>query len=271
MIDSLAIGRFDGIHLGHRALFERLTKDGAILAIETGRSNLTPPEFIDKYVDKKLVFYRLEEIKDLDALGFLKKLKKLKNNPKLFFKDMLEKRFNKYEIFLKKFAKKKKNGYSQYTVVSAVYNVDKYLDDYFESLISQNLNFINNIYLILVDDGSTDNSAQIIKKWQKKYPKNINYIYKENGGQASARNLGLEYVTTDWVTFIDPDDFVDPNYFLALDDYIFINKDKDIKMIGCNLVFYYEDLNVYKNTHPLRYKFNMGNKLIKLENLKNNV
>ena len=75
MIDSLAIGRFDGIHLGHRALFERLTKDGAILAIETGRSNLTPPEFIDKYVDKKLVFYRLEEIKDLDALGFLKKLK----------------------------------------------------------------------------------------------------------------------------------------------------------------------------------------------------
>ena len=75
MIVSLAIGRFDGIHLGHRALFERLTKDGAILAIETGRSNLTPPEFIDKYVDKKLVFYRLEEIKDLDALGFLKKLK----------------------------------------------------------------------------------------------------------------------------------------------------------------------------------------------------
>ena len=40
MIDSLAIGRFDGIHLGHRALFERLTKDGAILAIETGRNFL---------------------------------------------------------------------------------------------------------------------------------------------------------------------------------------------------------------------------------------
>lgn len=75
MIDSLAIGRFDGIHLGHMALFERLSANGAILAIETGHSNLTPPEFIGRYTDKQLVVYRLSEIKDLDVAGFLKKLK----------------------------------------------------------------------------------------------------------------------------------------------------------------------------------------------------
>jgi glycosyltransferase involved in cell wall biosynthesis len=43
----------------------------------------------------------------------------------------------------------------------------------------------------LVDDGSPDNSAEIIKKWQKKYPDNITYVKKENGGQASARNFGV--------------------------------------------------------------------------------
>ena len=64
-----------------------------------------------------------------------------------------------------------------------------------------------------MDDGSKDNSKEIINKWIKKYPSNIFYIYKENGGQASARNLGLEYIKTEWVTFIDPDDFLDVNYF----------------------------------------------------------
>uniref|UniRef100_UPI001F3516D2 glycosyltransferase n=1 Tax=Cronobacter sakazakii TaxID=28141 RepID=UPI001F3516D2 len=90
-----------------------------------------------------------------------------------------------------------------YTVVSAVYNVGAFLDDYFESFIRQRLKFKKHIQLIMVDDGSTDNSAEIIKRWQKKYPNNITYIYQENAGQSSARNNGLQHVTTEWVTFID--------------------------------------------------------------------
>ena len=82
----------------------------------------------------------------------------------------------------------KQRGSNSFTVISAVYNVEKYLDDYFRSLVNQSLSFKNHIYLIIVDDGSTDSSADIIKKWQAKFPKNIRYVYKENGGQASARN-----------------------------------------------------------------------------------
>ncbi|HEG7018615.1 TPA: glycosyltransferase family 2 protein, partial [Campylobacter jejuni] len=113
-------------------------------------------------------------------------------------------------------------AYNKYAIVSAVYNVEKYLDDFFKSIINQRLDFKNNIYLICVDDGSTDNSVQIIKKYQKKYPKNIIYLYKENGGQASARNLGLKYLkendlNTPWITFTDPDDFLDRNYFYEVD------------------------------------------------------
>ncbi|EOH4508441.1 glycosyltransferase family A protein, partial [Campylobacter jejuni] len=107
----------------------------------------------------------------------------------------------------------------------AVYNVEKYLDDFFKSIINQKLDFKSNIHLICVDDGSTDNSANIIKKYQKKYPKNIIYLYKENGGQASARNLGLKYLKENdlnilWVTFTDPDDFLDRDYFYEVDSFL---------------------------------------------------
>ncbi|WP_219827902.1 glycosyltransferase family A protein [Avibacterium endocarditidis] len=108
-------------------------------------------------------------------------------------------------------------GNNYYTIVSAVYNVEKYLDDYFNSIVKQSLSFKKHIQIILVDDGSTDNSAQIIKKWQARFPKNIHYFYKENGGQASARNLGLEYVQTEWVVFTDPDDYLHPDYFKSVD------------------------------------------------------
>lgn len=121
-----------------------------------------------------------------------RKIKKLLRNPKLFVKDM----YLKHQQQIKKILPASpKEGHYSYTVITAVYNVEKYLDQYFTSLTKQNLSFIKNITLILVDDGSTDSSADIIKKWQNKYPKNIFYLYKDNGGQASARNFGLEHAT----------------------------------------------------------------------------
>ncbi|EFO5464230.1 glycosyltransferase, partial [Campylobacter coli] len=152
---------------------------------------------------------------------------------------------------------------TQYAIISAVYNVEKYLDDYFKSIINQRLDFKKNIFMILVDDGSTDNSAQIIKKYQKKYPKNIVYLYKENGGQASARNLGLKYMQENdyqipWVTFTDPDDFLDRNYFYEVDKFLATHKANDICMIGCNVIFYYEKQKLYKDNHALNFKFKNG-------------
>lgn len=192
-----------------------------------------------------------------------KKLRKLRTNPKLFFKDAIEKKSFWLNNTYKKYLPKKYKGFSQYVIISAVYNVEKYLDDYFKSIINQRLDFKKNIFMILVDDGSTDNSAQIIKKYQKKYPKNIVYLYKENGGQASARNLGLKYMQenhykTPWVTFTDPDDFLDRNYFYEIDKFLVTHQDDDICMIGCNVIFYYEKQKLYKDNHPLNFKFKSG-------------
>ncbi|EMA8648752.1 glycosyltransferase, partial [Cronobacter turicensis] len=191
---------------------------------------------------------------------FNNKLRKLVRDPKLFFSDMAANQARK----LGKFRLKKEDGHYGYTVVSAVYNVSAFLDDYFEGFVRQRLNFKKHIQLILVDDGSTDSSAEIIKRWQKKYPHNITYIYQENAGQSAARNNGLQHVTTEWVTFIDPDDFVDVNYFYNLDSFLYQHQDKDIKMVGCNTIMFYEAKNQYKDAHPLGFKFKKGNLLVPL-------
>ncbi|WP_257929109.1 glycosyltransferase, family 2 [Campylobacter lari] len=203
-----------------------------------------------------------------------KKLRKLRTNPKLFFKDAIEKKVFWLSGVYNKYLPKKHKGFTQYTIISAVYNVEKYLDDYFNSIINQRLDLKKNIFMILVDDGSTDNSANIIKKYQKKYPKNIVYLYKENGGQASARNLGLKYIQennykTPWVTFTDPDDFLDRNYFYEVDKFLSTHQDDDICMIGCNIIFYHEKQRIYKDNHPLNFKFKNGIQIKENYNLDN--
>ncbi|MFG5141424.1 CDP-glycerol:glycerophosphate glycerophosphotransferase [Campylobacter lari] len=203
-----------------------------------------------------------------------KKLRKLRTNPKLFFKDAIEKKVFWLSGVYNKYLPKKHKGFTQYTIISAVYNVEKYLDDYFNSIINQRLDLKKNIFMILVDDGSTDNSANIIKKYQKKYPKNIVYLYKENGGQASARNLGLKYMQennykTPWVAFTDPDDFLDRNYFYEVDKFLSTHQDDDICMIGCNIIFYHEKQRIYKDNHPLNFKFKNGIQIKENYNLDN--
>ncbi|HEP7852534.1 TPA: CDP-glycerol glycerophosphotransferase family protein [Campylobacter coli] len=205
-----------------------------------------------------------------------RKLQKLKTNPKLFFKDAIEKKLLHLNSTYNKYLPKKHKGFTQYTIISAVYNVEKYLDDYFNSIINQRLDFKKNIFMVLVDDGSTDNSANIIKKYQKKYPKNIVYIYKENGGQASARNLGLKYMQENdyqipWVTFTDPDDFLDRNYFYEVDKFLATHQDDDICMVGCSVIFYHEKQRIYKDNHPLNFKFKNGEIVYNNFELKNNV
>lgn len=143
-------------------------------------------------------------------------------------------------------------GQYTYSVVSAVYNAEKYLDAFFESLTSQTIDG-KRIRLIMVDDGSTDGSAKVIAKWKQRFPELIDYYHKENGGQASARNMGLAHVDTDWVTFIDPDDFVSETYFEEVDRTL--SAHPDIQFVTCRIVFYNETKDEYFDRHLLRGEF----------------
>jgi glycosyltransferase involved in cell wall biosynthesis len=68
----------------------------------------------------------------------------------------------------------------------------------------------SNAEVILVDDGSTDNSAEIIRKFRDKYT-NIRYVYQDNAGQASARNAGIDVATGQYIYMMDQDDVLIPN------------------------------------------------------------
>jgi len=73
---SIAIGGFDGIHIGHQALFSELDEQGTIVVIETGYANLTPERYREKYTHHKINYLKLDNIRHLDGEGFVKLLHK---------------------------------------------------------------------------------------------------------------------------------------------------------------------------------------------------
>ena len=98
------------------------------------------------------------------------------------------------------------------TVIVPVYNVENYLDKCLDSVIKQTY---KNIEIIVVNDGSTDNSGEICQEYAQK-DNRIVYIEKENGGLSDARNAGLDQMTGSYVTFVDSDDWIEQDYVETL-------------------------------------------------------
>ena len=99
------------------------------------------------------------------------------------------------------------------SVIVPVYNVENYLVKCLDSLVHQTL---KDIEIIVVNDGSPDNSQNIIDTYVKKYPKKIKAFSKKNGGQGSARNYGLKYAKGEYIAFVDSDDYVDLDMFFKM-------------------------------------------------------
>lgn len=102
------------------------------------------------------------------------------------------------------------------TVVIPVYNVEKYLKRCIDSILIQEW---KNCDILLVDDGSTDNSPQICEDYAKAYDI-ISVIHKENGGLSEARNTGISNAEGEYVYFLDSDDWIEPNTFSDLAEVI---------------------------------------------------
>lgn len=107
----------------------------------------------------------------------------------------------------------------KFSVLMPIYNVEKYLAESIDSLINQSIGFEENIELIIVDDGSPDNSKEIALKYQEKYPNNIKVFSKSNGGQASAFNFGLKHLNGKYVSFLDSDDCLSSNALFEVYDF----------------------------------------------------
>lgn len=99
------------------------------------------------------------------------------------------------------------------SVIVPVYNVEEYLERCLETLVNQTL---EEIEIIVVNDGSRDCSQQIIDQFENKYPDKIVSLSKKNGGLSDARNFGLPYARGEYIGFIDSDDYVDLNMYELL-------------------------------------------------------
>lgn len=92
------------------------------------------------------------------------------------------------------------------SIIVPVYNVDKYLDKCLKSLVNQTL---SDIEIIIVNDGSTDNSQVIIDKYKSEFPHKIRTFFQENSGQGAARNLGFANANGEYIGYVDSDDYVE--------------------------------------------------------------
>ena len=104
------------------------------------------------------------------------------------------------------------------SVIVPVYNTEKYVEKCINSILNSSF---KDLEIIIVNDGSTDNSEEIIKKIiEENKDFNIKYLKKENGGLSDARNFALPYVTGKYISFIDSDDYIDVNLYKNLEKYM---------------------------------------------------
>ena len=146
------------------------------------------------------------------------------------------------------FSTKDKN--KLFSIVMACYNVENYVSDAIESVINQSFGFESNIELILVDDGSVDETSKICLEYVKNYPDNIKYFHQENQGQAVARNFGLKHINGKYINFLDSDDTLRADTL----EHVFIFFEKyynDVDLVSIPIRFFERQ----KGDHILNYKY----------------
>lgn len=171
------------------------------------------------------------------------------------------------------------------SIIIPVYNKEKYLDKCIKSAVNQDY---KNIEIIIINDGSEDNSEQIISKWLKKDYR-IKYLNQENKGVSYTRNRGLLSANGDYIFFLDADDYLEKNAISVLVDYIkksnvdiiignFYEKtgEKIIKLPSFeNRLFTYKELKLTDTILEMflingRHMAKAGNKLYKTSFIKDN-
>lgn len=147
------------------------------------------------------------------------------------------------------------------SVIVPIYNVEKYIRECIESIINQ---VYCDLEIILVDDGSTDNSGIICDDYAKFDPR-IRVIHKSNGGLSDARNAGMKMAHGDWIGFVDGDDFIHPHMYAEL--YQCINK-TNVNMAVCSFLpsEYYRKNWEYDKTNEIKI-FNSAEALCNLHTL----
>src|SRR4051812_2860639 len=141
----------------------------------------------------------------------------------------------------------------RFSVVSAVYNVAAYLPDYIASLEGQT-HGLDDVEIVMVDDGSTDDSPRILAEWAARRPETVRVVTQDNAGQGAARNTGIQVARGEWITFPDPDDVLGARYFEVVA--AFLDEHSDADLVATHRMVWLEDKGTVLDRHPLRSMFN---------------
>jgi glycosyltransferase involved in cell wall biosynthesis len=149
----------------------------------------------------------------------------------------------------------------RFTIVSAVYNVELYLEDFINSVEAQTFP-LDQVEVVMVNDGATDSSPQILADWQARRPELVKVVNKTNGGLPNARNAGLPEATGEWLTFTDPDDYLAPTYLAEVD--ATLRRYPDVAMAAARRILVF-DATGEQRPHGTDHLFGKVNRVRNLE------
>lgn len=156
------------------------------------------------------------------------------------------------------------------SVIAAVHNASAHLREFFDSLWNQTFDH-RRIELVLVDDGSTDQSLTICQAFAENWDGPVKVISKRNGGPGSARNIGMDAASGTWFSFADPDDRVDPTYFASMLEFASEPKCEDVSIVAAKLSLFSDQIEMPVDDHPLNFRFRHGNRVINLDKSPRNI
>ncbi len=139
-----------------------------------------------------------------------------------------------------------------FSIVSACYQVGQFLDDFIASIDAQEFP-ADRFEVVMVDDGSTDETQQLLQEWSRRRPRLVRVITQENAGQGAARNAGMAAASGVWITFPDPDDILEQDYLSRVA--AMIERHPTVHMVATNRCLLDDTTGEVKDRHPLRSQF----------------
>lgn len=148
------------------------------------------------------------------------------------------------------------------TIIVPAYNVENYLEECLESLVHQT---VQDHFVIIIDDGSTDSTPKICDRYVEQYPDLFYCVHQKNKGLGAARNVGMQYVKTPYFTCLDSDDWWDLNFIAELKKELALFPNESIDLIYTLPTIYDSVRNVYYDWYDKDVFFDIfytGNRLV---------
>lgn len=144
-----------------------------------------------------------------------------------------------------------------FSIVVPVYKTEEYLAETLDSILGQDADLLRQTEVIIVNDGSPDNSEVVCLEYANKYPNLIRYILQENQGVSVARNRGIEEARGTLVGFIDSDDVYEPNFLREIYNF-WLEHENEVDVMAAPLQFF----DSATGSHPLNFKYDEGTRVL---------